>query len=137
MSFTFNIYVLKLSSNKYYVGKTTKSVQERFLEHVQNNGSEWTKLYEPIEIIEHFQTSDVYDEDKITKKYMGIYGIENVRGGSYCSISLADWQIKAIEHELKTSNDLCFNCGKHGHFASDCHKYNKKNIFNNNFFKFN
>lgn len=146
MSFRFNIYVLKLSSNKYYIGKTTKSVQERFLEHVQNLGLRWTKLHGFIEIVENFETSNLDDEDKITKKYMGLYGIENVRGGSYTQINLADWQIKSLEQELKTtnknnipyftsqeskylcsnnlcSNNLCFNSNKSENFGSDCENY--------------
>ena len=105
MSLIFTIYALKLISDKYYIGKTTKPVQERFLEHIHQTGSEWTKLYEPVEIVEHFETSDVYDEDKYTKKYMGLYGIANVRGGSYCNITLMDWQIKSLEHEIKGSID--------------------------------
>lgn len=132
----FNLYVLQLVSNKFYIGKTCKSVSDRFNTHKKGFGAEWTKLYKPLQILEQFESNDKFDEDKYTKKYMDKYGIDNVRGGSYSSIVLLDWQIKAIEHELKSCNDLCFNCGKHGHFASDCHKFNKKNIFNQNFFKF-
>lgn len=123
---SFNLYVLQLVSNKYYVGKTYKSIIYRFNIHKKGYGAEWTKLYKPLQILEQFESNDKFDEDKYTKKYMDKYGIDNVRGGSYCSIVLEDWQIKAIEHELKSCNDLCFNCGKIGHFASDCHKFNNK-----------
>ena len=123
---SFNLYILQLSSNKFYIGKTCKSVLNRFNIHKKGIGAEWTKLYKPLHILEQFESGDKFDEDKYTKKYMDKFGIENVRGGSYCSISLTDWQIKAIEHELKSCNNLCFNCGKSGHFASDCHKFNKK-----------
>jgi predicted GIY-YIG superfamily endonuclease len=133
---SFNLYVLELAKNKYYIGKTCKSVTDRFITHKKGFGSEWTKLYKPIKIIEQFESNDKFDEDKYTKKYMDKFGIDNVRGGSYSNITLTDWQTKALEHEFKTSNDLCFKCGQSGHFASDCYKFSKKNIFNNNFFKF-
>ena len=126
---SFNIYVLQLVSNKFYIGKTCKSVSERFNTHKKGSGAEWTKIYKPILVLEQFESNDKFDEDKYTKKYMDKFGIDNVRGGSYSSVRLEDWQIKAIEHELKSCNDLCFNCGKYGHFASECHKYNKKKIY--------
>jgi predicted GIY-YIG superfamily endonuclease len=115
-----NIYVLKLISNKYYIGKTYNDVAIRFNQHQKGFGSSWTKLYKPINMIEFFQTTDKFKEDSYTKKYMEIYGIENVRGGSYTKINLDDYQLKALEVELRTANDLCFICGKHGHFASKC-----------------
>lgn len=124
---SFNLYVLKLTDNKFYVGKTSKNVIDRFKIHKNGTGAIWTKLYKPLKILEQFESNDKFDEDKYTKKYMNKYGIQNVRGGSYCNINLMDWQIKALEHELKTTNDLCFNCGKVGHFASECHKFNNKN----------
>lgn len=114
------IYVLKLTEEKYYVGKTDKTVEQRFEEHIAGQGSEWTKLYEPIEIIKIITDGDDYDEDKYTKMYMNMYGIDNVRGGSYTSIILPDYQIKSLEIEICTSNNRCFKCQKTGHFASSC-----------------
>jgi hypothetical protein len=116
----FNIYVLKLIHNKYYIGKTLYNISKRITQHSNGIGAEWTKKYKPIDIIEFIQTSDKFDEDKYTKKYMDIYGIENVRGGSYTKIKLYDYQIKVLNLELKTANNLCFKCGKYGHFISNC-----------------
>jgi hypothetical protein len=108
----FKLYVLYLKSNKFYVGKTCKKVIDRFNIHKKGNGSEWTKIYKPIKILEQFESNDKFDEDKYTKKYMDKFGIDNVRGGSYSSVILLDWQIKALENELKTSNVFCSNCDK-------------------------
>lgn len=116
----FNIYVLKLAQNKYYIGKTFQDIQTRYNQHVKGIGSKWTKLFRPIETVEFFQTTNKFKEDMITKMYMDKYGIENVRGGSYTKIKLDPDQVKLLKQELCTANNLCFKCGKFGHFASHC-----------------
>ena len=119
------IYALQLINDKYYIGKTSRDVFNRFQEHLHciGLGSEWTRTYQPIKILETYKTDSRFEEDILTKKYMMKYGIDNVRGGSYTKIVLDEWQIKALEHEFKSINDSCFNCGKNGHFADECEKY--------------
>ena len=120
------VYALKLENDKYYIGKTHRGVDAdiRFQEHKSGKGSEWTKMYKPISIVETYVHDSAFEEDVLTKKYMMKYGIENVRGGSYIKIVLDEWQIKSLEHEFKSVNDSCFKCGKNGHFANECEKYN-------------
>lgn len=117
----FTIYVLKCKNDKYYVGKTEKNINDRFLEHQSGKGSEWTNKYEPLQIIEFFKNSDSYDEDTTTKKYMQIYGIENVRGGSYSQINLPTYKIKALNDEFNSSTNACYRCGRKGHFVDNCY----------------
>lgn len=45
------IYVLKLTNNKYYIGKTLNP-DFRLYSHFDSNGSIWTTKYKPISVIE-------------------------------------------------------------------------------------
>ena len=118
------IYVLKLNSNKYYVGKT-ENPDTRLENHYNNNGSLWTKKYKPIKTIELFE-GNKYDEDKYVLKYMDKYGIDNVRGGSYSNVNLSNTQKSHLRQICRSQNDKCFNCGKNGHFTNNCKKYSKQ-----------
>ncbi len=124
------LYVLRLCDDKYYIGITNRLLSERLIEHFSNSGSAWTKLYKPLEIMETFSNPDDFDEDKYTKKYMKLYGIQNVRGGSYVKVDLQDYQIKSLEQELCTRENKCFKCGLEGHFLKDRPKFVKSNSVN-------
>lgn len=116
------IYVLLLENDKYYIGKTT-NLKKRILDHELGNGSSWTKKYKMIKLVESFISTSEFDEDNQVKKYMKIYGIENVRGGSYCQIFLSNYSYYTLKKELYSSEDLCFNCGRSGHFINNCDLY--------------
>ncbi len=115
----FSLYVLSLENGKYYVG-TSDNIETRILDHFSNDGSEWTKKYQPLKVIETIKNCDRFDEDKYTKIYMQKYGIENVRGGSYCQIKLSRAQYEILEKELNTASNACFKCGETGHYANRC-----------------
>lgn len=78
------------------------------------------QIYKPISLIESIDITENSAEDTYTKKYMMKYGIENVRGGSYSKIILDDYKIKALQDEFCTMGNLCFKCGKEGHFSNFC-----------------
>lgn len=92
------LYVLRLEGEKYYVGITSKTPEERFKEH--KNGflaANWTTKYKPLEIIQTKNLGQIDKEraekfeNKVTREYIKKYGIKNVRGGD---ISATDDLIK-------------------------------------------
>ena len=117
---TTTIYVLKLEGGKYYVGRTNKKVVKRFKEHKAGKSSAWTRKYKPIGIEKIDLDGDKFDEDKLTKQYMEKYGIGNVRGGTYCQITLSSETIEMISKELKGGTNKCYNCGETGHYEQNC-----------------
>lgn len=114
------LYILKLESDKYYVG-TTNKISNRIEDHISDIGSEWTKKYKFIEVVNVFEIDDLYDENKHTLKMMSKYGIDNVRGGSFTTIDLNDTQKKLITEMIYGAENKCFNCGSKDHFAKKCH----------------
>lgn len=107
---SLKIYILELSDDKWYVGKTHKTVKARFEEHLSGKGSFWTRKYKPIKIKEIISKDNWYggptwdDENYFTKQYMGEYGVENVRGGSYCNLKLTEEQLQYLYLVTTISN---------------------------------
>ena len=115
-----SIYVLKLKYNKYYVGKTTNPTY-RLTDHFSEGGSAWTKKYKPITVHELRPDCSDSDEQIITQEYMKKYGIENVRGGPWCQVSLPTETIKSIQHIIQANDDKCYKCGNIQNLHLDHH----------------
>ena len=122
-----NIYILKLENNKYYIGKTNHP-ENRLEQHFNSTGSAWTKLYKPIKVVEFIHNCDDYDEDKYTLEYMGKYGINKVRGGSFCEITLNEKHVVTIKRMINSVNDNCYMCGSKDHFIKDCNMNVNANV---------
>jgi predicted GIY-YIG superfamily endonuclease len=112
------IYILELIASKYYIGKTTNP-DFRLESHFNANGSVWTHMYKPLKVIELISGCDSFDEDKYTLKYMEKYGIDNVRGGSFCQIKLSEENTNTIHKMIKSSsksNDNNNNINKYNEY---------------------
>jgi hypothetical protein len=125
-----NIYTLQLEGGKYYVGRSY-NVPKRLNQHYNGEGSVWTKKYKPIRLYEVFLNKTKFDEDKYTLMYMSIFGVENVRGGSFCSVELGGADKYIIKRMICTATDKCVKCEQHGHFFTDCPQYKKGKMSRN------
>ena len=89
----WQLYVLKLEQDKWYIGITSRSVEKRFREHQRGfAGANWTKKYKPLKIHDtkdlglcDIEKAQLY-EGRVTRKYMEQYGDNNVRGGDLTDI---------------------------------------------------
>lgn len=120
MNSNINVYILRLEGGRYYIGKS-HDVMKRYKEHLNGNGSAWTRKYKPVSVVKIIKDVSSFEEDKITKEYMSKYGIDKVRGGSYVEIELSDFHIEALKMEIWGAKDLCSQCGRAGHFVKDCY----------------
>lgn len=88
------LYILKLEHDKWYVGITSKTPEERFQEHaLKIRGAYWTMKHKPLEIelVEDLGVvsrghAEAY-ENKVTRLLMKERGLNNVRGGDLSNAS--------------------------------------------------
>lgn len=98
----YQVYILKLENNKYFVGHT-QSI-ENLQSQIKKKNIKWISQNPYIKILKVINKCDKFDVDKYTKKYMEVYGIDHVRGGSYFEPELSPEIIKQITNELGISN---------------------------------
>jgi len=113
------VYILQLEEKRFYVG-TTYNPQFNMLRHFNAAGTPWTSKYAPIKIIEFIPECDKYDEDKYVRKYMTKYGIDRVRGGSFCDEVLPDAMRCMMKDMIHASETACNKCGQPGHLMKNC-----------------
>ncbi len=114
------IYTLELEHGKFYVGRTNRTIECRFAEHMAGKGSLWTREHKPKRVITFFETDNPYDENRTVYEMMEKHGISAVRGGIFLSIKLSAADQKHIRKEIAGARDECFICHSCEHFAASC-----------------
>ena len=56
------------------------------------------------------------------------YGINNVRGGTFCKIKLTEDNRNTINKMINSVTDKCYTCGEKGHYASECKNSREQSI---------
>jgi predicted GIY-YIG superfamily endonuclease len=115
-----NLYVLRLAGGRYYIGKTA-NLDSRIAQHMDGQGSAWTRKYKPISVVEKRRNVSPFEEDSLTLEYMSTYGIDRVRGGSYVEVVLSHEQKDELNKKIRSATDACTRCGRKGHFISNCY----------------
>jgi NAD-dependent DNA ligase len=95
-----NIYILGLEDEKYFVGTTTNS-SFTLKSYLNNNKAAWTQKYKPLRVTRFIEDCYDYEEDIVTLNLMKIYGIANVRGGSYANVNLDKTTLDIIKQKIK------------------------------------
>ena len=123
----YTIYILELENGKYYVGRTEHK-KNRINDHFVGRGSLFTRKYKPKKLLQTFLNCDEFDEDKYVFKLMDVYGIENVRGGVFSSLTISDNDRSYIEKRILGASDRCYHCKSPDHFIRECPErtYNHK-----------
>lgn len=114
------VYVLRCinpttSQPKFYIGRTDH-FHDRMTSHFGGRGSQWTKLYKPQDVVYQKKSTDPFEEDILTLKYMEKHGIENVRGGSFANPKLFPSQLFVISRMLLNATGKSFYCKPEMHF---------------------
>ena len=126
-----HVYVLELEQNKVYVGSTC-SLHRRLQEHRDADwrglGAGFTKFYRPrFTHVGDVTTISCKTAEKarcveLTKtiQLMAKRGVENVRGGPYCQITLSDQTKAEIQRLIDHVKNRCFNCHASDHKRKEC-----------------
>jgi predicted GIY-YIG superfamily endonuclease len=95
-----NIYILKLEKEKYYIG-TTNNKYFTLQSYLNNNNAAWTRKYKPLKVIRFIEDCYDYEENIVTLNIMKLYGVANVRGGSYDAVNLDKSTLDTITQKLE------------------------------------
>lgn len=105
MTHNYKIFVLQLENDKWFLHTSKETQLDRVLFESQVI-YDFVRKNPPIKIYEIIKSTDYFDINTLTKKYMNCIGIENVRGGIYSDEILPEFLLKSLELEINSTVDI-------------------------------
>jgi hypothetical protein len=97
------LYYLELKSKKMFIyASTYQDEPQVFLECMTL--FDYVRKNPPVRVLHRTEASDSFEVDCYVKKNMKLFGIDNIRGGSYSMDPLPDYLLKSLELEFSTDN---------------------------------
>lgn len=97
------MYYLSLENNKMLLHVDFKKDNETIISDCKML-YDFVRINPPLKIVYVTEVEDLYDVDKDVKLFMNMFGIENMRGGSYTDAELPDFLMQALLHESAITN---------------------------------
>jgi hypothetical protein len=94
------IYVIKLVENKRFIHLSEEKPESQIFKECEIY-SDFVRKYKPIHLEEILPLINLIDIDTHVKWYMFLYGIANVKGGSYMEDPLPDYLEKTVNDEFE------------------------------------
>jgi hypothetical protein len=101
-------YVLECADNHFYVG-ITDCLTDTWFHHINGIESIWTQIHKPLRVVTVINEAETHDEFSLIKLYMARFGIEKVRGGNYCQVTLSPTQISDLKEAIRQDKDMEMN----------------------------
>jgi predicted GIY-YIG superfamily endonuclease len=122
------VYVLALEQDRFYVGKTTRPLDERLREHFSKGNMKWTRQYPLVGTLPPLTyVNDLESWERAeTLERIWLHGAARVRGWQYTSTNYTEADRSSIVTQICERKDLCRKCGNTGHLYSDCKRHYKK-----------
>jgi len=92
-------YVLKCEGEHYYCG-ITLDFNKRWSQHCSKDGSLFTSLFPPVSVYSIEMDVEGDWENQKVLELMKTFGIQNVRGGSWCKLELSDKVLDGLQERI-------------------------------------
>ena len=100
------LIIIQCENNKLYIEATTdiNKTLNKYFNGNSINWPDWLISHPPIKVFQIYATNDGLDEDKLVLYFMNIFGINNVRGGTFNDIIIKDEDFFVIKKMLNRYN---------------------------------
>jgi len=96
-------YFISLENDKMFLYTDFKEDESIIIKKAEER-FQYMQIHRPCKIVFTLETTDVYDVDKYVKQFMHMFGVNNVRGGSYVDITLDKKTLEFIENEREIAS---------------------------------